>query len=112
MSSTVKITNLDTYIQIEWPDGTTHKWVPRDGNAWHNLLTKVADAVPVHYSMEPAKGAGDLQCALYAGIAAFCDLHKLEITYGSGVWQCVRYRRLIAEADTFERLIINITEVL
>jgi len=94
----IRITNLRSHVQIEWPDGTIHT---AKGIDWHSLLNAVADTVsPVvaaagdmQYTPE---GAGELQYGFRDALVAFCDLHGVIISYGLGNWSCTKNNVVIA----------------
>lgn len=108
----IKITDLRSHMQIEWPNGDVHTWVPKNSDSWHAFLNRVADQVPMCYSIKPlVSSAGALQYD-FEGLVAFCDLHGVEIAYGKGVWFCSKGEALIATNSDLETMLAVVTKEL
>ena len=107
----IKITNLRSHMQIEWPSGAIHTWVPKGPRSWHNFTNRIGDWVPVYYSTKPGEGAGALQYDLDV-VEAFCDLYNVTIAYAKGRWDCHKDRRLIYTHTSLGTLIAGVTKEL
>jgi hypothetical protein len=116
MSSTIKITDTGRHVEIEWPDGSSHRWVSISNNSWHDLVNKIANAVQTTHTPGPASSsakskpveASELQYSI-EGLAAYLDLHALEVGFSFGVWFCNdQDGKRIAESTDFTTLIETI----
>lgn len=102
----IKITNLTSRMQIEWPDGTFDTWVPKHCASWGSLMTRIGGAILVCYSTKPADNSTSQYG--FKEIEALCDLYRVEVSYIKGIWSCHNGPTLVSCNENLGDLIADV----